>query len=437
MAAINRRRFLKMGCAGVLGTIYGEVWGRPAASPNILLIVADDLGYGDVSCYGGAGGISTPHIDSLAAEGTRFTNAYSCSPVCMPSRIGLLTGVHPCRLGFHFNVSMAGAKPSLAVPMLSETLGAHGYHTGCIGKWGMGTQPGFTPRARGFDFFYGFVGSNYDYQHKNARLRLNGRTAPPRRCTTRAFTQAAVRFIRRASVPWFLLLSYRAPHTPYYPELAHRREFRNWPSPRREYAASVRGLDDGVGAVLRALRDGGQQENTLVVFLSDNGGAARPAGASHNAHLRGGKATVYEGGIRVPFIVRYPQVGNTVCDRHDPVSTLDVAPTALALALIDSPVVLDGHGLRNEPMPNRTMYWQVRTKRSRAWAVRQGNWKLVRERDQSLPDGPWPAQPRELFDLTHDPYETRSVIHDHPKMAAALEKKLTQWAAGLPARPIR
>ncbi len=388
MADISRRRLLKMGCVGALGALCGKVLGNPAGSPNILLIVADDLGYGDVSCYGGAGGIDTPYIDALAASGTLFTNGYACSSVCMPARIGMMTGVHPGRLGFHFNVPKAIAKPSRDIPMLSETLGAQGYHTGCIGKWGVGTEEGFTPNARGFEFFYGFDEGFYNYRGAVQRLHCNGRTVAPQRFTTPAFTQTAVRFIRQASLPWFLLLSYRAPHAPYHPEPAHLREFAHLPSPRREYAASVRALDNGVGSVLRALRESGQQENTLVVFLSDNGGAANPPGASCNAPLRGTKADVYEGGVRVPFIVRYPwDEGARV--RHDPVSTLDIVPTALALAGVDIPVALDGYSTVGLPVTNRLLHWQLRVSQPaaprtgagrvpfHAWAIRQGRWKLV------------------------------------------------------------
>jgi arylsulfatase A-like enzyme len=433
----------------------GAAGAQPAAStrpPNLVVILADDLGWGDVCAYGCARG-RTPHLDELAAGGARFTQAYVTAPVCSPSRAALLTGRYQQRFGHEFNAGGTGRaeKEGLGTPvterMLPQYLGERGYATGMIGKWHLGSQPQFHPMARGFDEFFGFLHAAHLYSDPDApgvhyadrgprrggKLErdagnplLRGREpVEEREYLTHAFTREAVSFIERhRQEPFFLYVAYNAPHTPLqatdelwqrFPEIEDEGE--------RVYAAMVSALDDGVGAIVGALERAGVREQTLVVFTSDNGCGMYTDSCS-NGPLLGGKVTFFEGGVRVPFLASWPGTLRAGQVLGQPVSTLDVLPTALALTHAEPPAdrELDGESLapllRGEgrgPSPDRALFWR----NGASWAMRRGPWKLIAY------DGEAPF----LFDLAADVGEGRNLAPSEPARVAELTRLYQEWNA--------
>ncbi len=328
--------------------------------PNVIVILADDLGYGDICAYGCANG-RTPNIDALAASGVRFTQGYVTAPVCSPSRAALMTGRYQQRFGHEFNPGGGGRdqKEALGTPvterLFPQYLKERGYATGMVGKWHLGALPQFLPLARGFDEFFGFSqaahlyldpatpnvhfidrggrsrGTPLQVDPQNPILRGN-ETVEEKKYLTEAFTREAVSFIERhRAEPFFLYVAYNAPHTPlqvtdrYYdrfPEIADEGH--------RIFAAMVSALDDGVGEITATLERTGLSSSTLVVFASDNGCATYTEACS-NGPLLGGKLTFFEGGVRVPFLASWPGTISPGKVVDAPVSTLDVLPTALEL----------------------------------------------------------------------------------------------------------
>jgi arylsulfatase A-like enzyme len=319
------------------------------AKPNIVLIVADDLGHGDLSIQG-CKEFSTPRIDSIAENGIRFTGAYVTCPVCAPSRAGLLTGRYQDRFGFIGNPE-PGAKWGLPKDetTLAAALKAAGYCTAMFGKWHLGEEPQYRPTARGFDEFYGFLSGKHSYWNANdpewgPMMRGDAEPAALDKYLTFQLADEACGFIRaQKENPFFLYLAFNAPHAPmeappdYLAKTKHIKNRR-----RAVYAAMVMALDDAVGQVLDEVRRAGLEKNTLIVFLSDNGGATIPGSdenGANNAPLRGSKAQLWEGGIRVPFFVSWPgkiQPGSA-CDL--PVISLDLFPTLAALTGAEVPAV--------------------------------------------------------------------------------------------------
>jgi arylsulfatase A-like enzyme len=421
-------------------------------SPNLVVIVADDLGYGDVCAYGCDAG-RTPNIDALAASGVRFARGYVTSPVCVPSRAGLLTGRYQQRFGQEFLAREGGDDDGsfLAETLLPELLRDRGYRTGMVGKWHLGAGDEHHPLARGFEEFFGFLGGASLYldprEGPGVRFADNDLATPPRTRTgsstilrgrepvvenaylTEAFTREAVDFIgRHRDRPFFLYVAYNAPHTPlqvtdrYYdrfPQISH--------DPSRIYAAMVSALDDGVGAIVEALRVSGVERRTLVVFLSDNGCAA-VTGACSNGALLGAKLTHFEGGVRVPFIASWP--GTVLAGRviDEPVSALDIAPTALALTGgapakpgSRSLPALDGVDLlpllRGEisRLGDRDLFWR----NGAQWAVlHDRRFKLVHLSDRM----------RFVYDVLADPGETDDLAAERPDLLATLEAIHAGWS---------
>jgi len=401
--------------------------------PNILLIVADDLGYGDVSAYG-CKDFATPNLDRLAAQGLRFTSGYVAAPVCGPSRASLLTGRYPTRiLPFEGNPAH-GSETGLPLEhkTMADHLKAAGYRTACIGKWHLGESPRHHPLSRGFDEFFGFLAGMHTYlkaEDTQWGALLRGREkAELKDYMTFAFADEACAFLRRQSAdPFFLYLAFNAPHVPleapenYLAKTAHLTDPR-----RRVCAAMILALDDAVGRVLAALRESGRAENTIVVFMSDNGAALIPGSAENggsNAPLRGSKAQLWEGGVRVPFCVQWPaHIAPGVSDA--PVSSLDLLPTLLAASGHDAPrdVVFDGLNLlpwlegKAEPPPREHLFWKFG---ARQMAVRGGDMKLVHVDVE-----------KGLFNLRQDIAETTDVTAKRPVLARQLEAAWKKWDAG-------
>ena len=437
--------------------------------PNILFIVADDLGYGELGSSGGTD-IPTPHLDALAAGGVRFTHGYVTAPFCAASRAALLTGRYQTRFGFEFNpIGAKNAAPGIGLPVGEKTVADHlratGYATALVGKWHLGGTAEFHPQRRGFDEFFGFLheghtyvphpwegvttwlrrralpdggtgrwtspdgrlvwtthmgGNEPDYDADNPLLR-SSQPVDERANLTDAFTREANDFItRHRTQPFFLYLAYNAVHSPMQAPEAYLAKFAHLPDlHRRLFAAMLAHLDDSVGRVLAHLRATGLAENTLVVFLSDNGGPTKEL-TSRNAPLRGGKGELWEGGIRVPFIVSWP--GRIPPPNHaTPLTSLHAPPTALALAGISAPPTpLDGVNLwprlsgKSTAAPHSVLYWRVGERH----AIRQGDWKLLRQR------GAW-----QLYDLAHDVGEQTDRAMAEPARTQALAALWETWNA--------
>ncbi|MEO1536046.1 MAG: sulfatase-like hydrolase/transferase, partial [Planctomycetota bacterium] len=318
--------------------------------PNLVVIIADDLGYADVG-FNGCEDIPTPNIDRIAAEGVRFSSGYVTSAICGPSRAGLITGRYQHRFGSSLNPTIDPTVHN-GVPRdeltIAEMLRPAGYTSMAVGKWHLGTFPGLHPRDRGFDEFYGFLTGGHDYFPENltledlsevrrqwgwyrTKLLHNGKRVSTDEYLTDELSNAAVDFIHREHRgPFFLYLAYNAPHTPMQATEEYLARFPELEGRRKVYAAMVSAMDDGIGRVLDALDQSDVADNTLVVFLSDNGGARN--NASSNEPLRGYKRELFEGGLRVPFAMRWPDRFPSGAVYSDPVISLDIAGTIAAAA---------------------------------------------------------------------------------------------------------
>ena len=477
---ISQRVFLNIIRLGLFGILC---WLAPAFDvfsaedaatqrPNVILIVADDLGYGEPGCYGGTE-IPTPHLDALAAAGARFTAGYVTASYCAPSRAALLTGRYQTSFGFESNATGAANElPHVGLPKDQLTVADHlrrsGYATALIGKWHLGATAPFHPRRRGFDEFFGFLHEGHfflPHPWNNATTWLRRRTLPDGgqgRWTapggkviwtthmghfepdydannpilrdsqpvletdylTDAFTREACDFIRRhAGQPFFLYLAYNAVHSPLQALDADLQRFTHIADiQRRIFAAMTANLDDNLGKVQQTLVQSGLERNTLIVFLSDNGGATREL-TSSNAPLRGEKGTLYEGGIRVPFVIKWPEripAGTTV---SDPVSSLDLVPTVLAAAKA-RPLDADFHGqnllpllIDGQTLPARDLFWRMGTRA----AMRHGDWKIVRHGRRGMVEG-W-----KLFHLADDVSESNDLAGSLPDRVIDLETRWQQW----------
>jgi arylsulfatase A-like enzyme len=410
----------------------------PTRPPNVVLIVADDLGIGDVGAYGGEE-IPTPSIDGLAREGVRFSQGYVSAPVCAPTRAGLLTGRdhnrfgHP-RAGTYVEEMAWGTGLPLSEVLLSERLRKHGYATGVVGKWHLGSQAKFRPLARGFDSFFGFLtGAHQAFDWGNGLWGPVFRDADPAEgegFLTAAITREAVDFIERhRDVPFFLYVAYDAVHAPLEAPTEAEARFAHIPNlPRRTLAAMLHVMDEGVGEISAALESAGLSDDTLLIFLSDNG-----ANLSHssNGKLRGWKGQLLEGGIRVPFLMRWPSVLPAGVVYDEVVTSLDVFPTVLAAAGAPAPGdrVIDGVDLlryidgNNSAAPHEVLGWRYRER----WALRRGDLKLVRHR---IP-GAGGELAVHLYDLSADPGERRDLSAERPDDAASLRRDYDAWLAGL------
>lgn len=407
---------------------------RPSAKLNVILIVADDLGYGDLGCYGNQV-IQTPHLDALAAQGIRFTDFHANGPVCTPTRAALLTGKYQQRSGLEGvlyvkgETRSAGLDPS--VTTLADLMQREGYATGIMGKWHLGYEPAYSPVQHGFDEFYGYLSGNIDYiSHYDGAAIYdwwhNLDTLAETGYVTDLITRHAVDFIRRHQrEPFFLYVAHEAPHAPYQgrndPGLrAPGKSFPyagNVADKAAAYKEMVEVLDEGIGEIMRTVRALALAENTLVLFLSDNG--AVPA-YGNNGILNGHKGSLFEGGQRVPAIAwREGNILPRVSDAT--LMSFDIMPTVLAACNIRVPddLALDGIDIAPvfagaDHLPDRDLFWRYREQR----AVRRGNWKLLLTKKDTL-----------LFNLEADPTEDANVLGDYRALADTLHKSLAQWEA--------
>jgi len=408
-----------------------QVSGKTQRPPNVVLILADDLGYADTSAYGSKT-IPTPHIDALVKGGVKFSDAYVTAASCSPSRAGLLSGRYQQRFGFEFNTSGAaithrtsrGLDP--AAITMADVFQQGGYATGMFGKWHLGTQDYFHPQQRGFDEFFGFLaGAHSFFPKENERTFstiMRGKTplTEPEYLTD-AFARETVKFIRgNRDKPFFVYVPFNAVHTPLEASKEYLERFSSETNRRqRTYNAMTSALDDAVGTIVKALKDAKVQDNTLVIFLNDNGGPIYTQVQS-NAPLRLGKLFLFEGGIRVPMVLNWPGVIKPGMVYRNPVSSLDLFPTVSAAAGISLPnkLQLDGVDLMpylsgsSTTMPHETLFWSSGPNK----AVRFGNWKLIIVGEHKF-----------LFDLKNDIGETKNLVKQHPEMVQKLENILNQW----------
>jgi arylsulfatase A-like enzyme len=414
--------------------------------PNIIVILVDDLGYGDLSSYG-AKDLKTPHIDSLVAAGMRFDNFYANCPVCSPTRASLLTGRYPDLVGVpgvvrtHITNNWGYLAPHAV--LLPKLLKRAGYHTAIVGKWHLGLEPPNTPNERGFDHFHGFLGDMMDDYYNHRRhginyMRLNEKGIDPKGHATDLFSQWAVDYIKERSKSkqqFFLYLAYNAPHTPIQPpkdwlEKVKNRE-KGISDKRAKLVALIEHMDDGIGRVIASLKENGLYDNIFIIFTSDNGG--QTGVAADNGPLRAGKGTMYEGGICVPMCAVWPGKIKAGSRSGHVALTMDLFPTVCEVAGAGLDYEVDGKSLlptllgRNQPPEDRVLFWVRREGGNyggRAWyAARFGDFKLVQNS---------PFEPLQLYNLKDDPKERNPLDRKHPmynKLFSALRNHIIEAGA--------
>ena len=441
---MNHSRFVLT--ASLLVVLFMTVQISQAEKPNIVLIMADDLGYGDVGCYGSVVN-KTPNIDALAASGLRFTDFHSAGPMCSPTRAAMLTGQYQQRFGSIFDKALSGVDhldrglPHEAVTF-AEVLKQQGYATGCFGKWHLGYKPPWLPTSQGFDVFRGLGSGDGDFhthidRSGNEDWWHNDQIEMVEGYTTDLLTQYSIDFIEaHQKQPFFLYVPHLAihfpwqgPHDPPHRMKGHEYEPDKWgviPDPGNvapHVKAMVESLDQSVGAIVAALKERKLDRNTLVIFTSDNGGyityGPKFKNISSNGVLRGQKTQLYEGGHRVPMVISWPagiQPAVTAQTCH----SVDLLPTFAALAgVAQDNLQTDGIDLapllfKGQPLPDRTFYWRA----SSQAAVRRGHWKLYRN------DGI-----TELYNLDTDLSEQHNQADQNPDLVSELSAAWTAWNA--------
>jgi len=430
-----------------LVTCFGAVGSSNSGErPNIIVILADDMGYADAG-FTGSEEINTPNLDELAASGVIFTNGYCNHPFCAPSRAALLSGRYQQRFGFEDNPAYDPFNPYLGIDpketLFPKRLQEVGYTTGGIGKWHLGAAPPFHPNNRGFDYFYGFLGGGHDYFEIDTRkpvktayfqpLIRNDREAGFEGYLTTALSKDAVQFIEsNKGKPFFLYLSYNAPHGPLQaPKEAIAKYSQIQEAKRRIYAAMVDVMDQGIGQVIQALDQNGLRDDTLVFFLSDNGGPQKMSwsadfwNGSSNGALRGGKTNLYEGGIHVPFIASWPARIPAETAFDAPVIALDIARTAVECGGADALADLEMEGVnlipyvqgKQDGVPHETLFWRDRD--GTRWAVLTSEGKkYVQDKIGGEP---------ELFDLTNDISEKDNFVDREPELTSAMREQWDMW----------
>ncbi len=439
------------------GSIVGE---DKQERPNIVIFIADDLGYGELGCQGNPQ-IPTPYIDAISENGVRFTSGYVTAPNCSPSRAGMLTGRIPTRFGYEFNpIGAVNEQPGAGLPTdqltIANSLHDAGYTTALIGKWHLGGTAPYHPMRRGYDEFFGFLHEGHYYSHPwwkdvttmlrrsvlpdgskgrwigdgvvyytalgydeppydaNNPILRGGQPVEEHEYLTDAFTREAVSFIdRHQSEPFFLQVSYNAVHSPLQGANAYMEKFKDIEDiQRRIFAAMLANMDSSVGEVMQKLKDCGLEENTLVIFFSDNGGPTLEL-TSSNAPLRGGKGSMFEGGLRTPFMMQWKERLPGGMEYDHAISSLDLFPTCAAAALAKIPENLDGVDLmpfllgEKKEAPHEILYWRQGSKT----ALRKGDWKIVFNPGSRA----W-----ELFNLAEDLTESENLVSRSPEKADEL-----------------
>jgi arylsulfatase A-like enzyme len=417
------------------------------AKPNVLIILVDDMGYGDLGAHG-CKDIPTPNIDRLAVNGVRFTDAYANGSFCTPTRAALMSGRYQQRSGNEDLANVTGPLPR-AVQTLPQRLKAAGYATGMTGKWHLGETAGFRPVERGFDEFYGILGGGSQNLPGPVGKKDGGQLMVVRGITPEPATEylqdawgrEAVRFVEaHRSDKWFFYLAFNAVHTPVQATEKYLQRFTHIEDrTRRTYAAMLSAVDDSVGAVVAKLKQTGQLDRTLIFFSSDNGGPTtrNAVNGSRNTPLRGSKCETFEGGIRVPLLAQWP-AGLKPGVYGQPVITMDVTATALALAGADA---TDVEGVNLLPFltgektgqPHDALFWRCRT-RSNNYGARQGDWKFVHSTEGGQDPGPTQKVARDmLFNLAEDVHEQNDLSAKHPDKLIVLKKLYEAWSASVDA----
>jgi arylsulfatase A-like enzyme len=419
-----------------------------AQNPNVIIILADDLGYADVG-FNGCKDIPTPNIDRIAKAGVVFSSGHVTFAVCSPSRAGLLTGRYQYRFGYERNPLYVPADSTMGLPLTEETmadvLGRSGYHSMLVGKWHLGAHPSLHPLKRGFNEFFGFLGGGHQYfpekwtlqnpeeangEGESYLTKLNRNNTPVEETAylTDALSREAVAFLERNKTkPFFLYLAYNAPHGPLQATEKYLHRFENIKNPkRRTYAAMVSAVDDGVGNLLDKLKETGVIDNTIIVFLSDNGGPLSDNGSS-NTPLRGQKGGLFEGGIRVPFAMQWTEKipANSTYDK--PIIALDIFSTVLANikngAKPKNP--LDGTDLlpyltqKNKNAPHDFLFWRHYDKNNYA-IINKDEKKMVLLKDSTF-----------LYDLKKEIKETTHITGTEKALAADINKARITWEKGM------
>jgi arylsulfatase A-like enzyme len=418
--------------------------------PNVIVILSDDQGSVDAHCYG-AKDLETPAIDALAARGVRFTQFYSGAPVCSPSRAALLTGRYPLRAGLVGNApSRAGRAGMPPQPTLAKMLRAAGYATAHIGKWHLGFTPETMPNGQGFENSFGHMGgcidnfSHFFYWEGPNRhdLYRNGQEVYyPGRFFPDLMVEEARHFLEKnRSRPFFLYFALNMPHYPYQAEPKWLEHYRNLPYPRNLYAAFVSTLDDRIGALLKTVDDLGLREQTIIIFQSDNGHSVEErahGGGGSAGPYRGAKFSMFEGGIRLPGIISWPGHLPEGAVRGQVAHACDWMPTIAALCgvkLLDGDI--DGKSLvpvirsADARTPHDVLHWQVGLGRNAHWAVRQGDWKLMGNL-QDTAGPPLSVEDKKLFlaNLAADVGEKRNLAKERPEVVERLLKIRQEWLA--------
>jgi len=415
--------------ATIVVVLLGTASAVAAGKPNVIIFLSDDVGWGEYG-FQGSKDIPTPHIDSIAHNGVRCTQGYVSGPYCSPTRAGLLTGRYQTRFGHEFNSTARQSGLSLQETTIADRLKSLGYATIAVGKWHLGDKPEFRPWQRGFDEFYGTL-ANTPYYHPtnfvDSRVSKEIQQVTDENFyTTDQYATRAVEFIdQHKDQPWFLYLPFNAQHAPLQAPQKYLDRFAGIADEkRRAFAAIMSAKDDAVGQVLAKVRQLGQEENTLIFFLADNGGPTLQT-TSSNGPLNGFKATTWEGGVRVPFAVQWKghiKPGQTY---QQPIIQLDILPTAIAAAggAIEPGWKLDGVNLlpyfsgEAHGTPHETLYWRF----GQQWAVRHGDWKLLVARDS----GTEPS----LYNLAADIGEKNNLAASEPAKVAELLKLWQAWNA--------
>ena len=419
-----------------------------AAPPNIIVIMADDLGYGDLSSYG-AKDLQSPHIDQLVERGLKFTEFYANCPVCSPTRASFISGRYPELVGVPGVIRTQPENNwgdlTTGIPTIASQLQGAGYQTALVGKWHLGLTETHWPNNRGFDYFHGWLGDMMDDYYAHRRhginyMRHNTATIDPKGHATDLFTQWSCDYLRKHAkdkAPFFLYLCFNAPHTPIQPPPAwlarvQQRE-PNASAARAKLIALIEHMDDGIGKVINTLNETGLSDNTVVIFTSDNGGQVSVG--ANNGKLRDGKQSMYEGGLKVPTCVVWPNVIATNTTTNCRAMTMDLFPTLCEIAQTDIPNTVDGISLlptllgKEQITDDRDLFYHRREGGSRyegltTNAIRRGEWKLLRNS---------PFSPPELYNLTTDPLEQTNLAKKNPKqfreLSAALRVQIQRGGA--------